>query len=131
MNLRDFGNILQARNIERKSYLGARINAFTAFTIFINFYIFSFYNNDYEDGNSSDGVTRAAQRWTFDKCSSLSQSVFFVMLTLGPVFQVGTNLKKKGKHGGKKGKKIWAGAPPPPFSGNAQKKTFFFSGGHP
>ena len=94
MNLRDFGNILQARNIERKSYLGARINAFTAFTIFINFYIFTLYNNDHDDGNSSDGVTRAAQRWTFDKCSSLSQSVFFVMLTLGPVFQVGTNLKK-------------------------------------
>ena len=94
VNLRDFGNILQARNIERKSYLGARINAFTASTIFIIFYIFTLYNNDHDGGNSSDGVTRAAQRWTFDKCSSLSQSVFFVMLTLGPVFQVGANLKK-------------------------------------
>ena len=30
--------------------------------------------------------------------------------------------KYKGQHGGKKGKKI------PPFSGNARKKTFFFSG---
>ena len=32
--------------------------------------------------------------------------------------------KYKGQHGGKKGKKIWA-RPPPPFSGNARKKTFF------
>ena len=39
--------------------------------------------------------------------------------------------KYKGKHGGKKGQKIRAGVSPPPFSGNAQKKTFFFSGGLP
>ena len=36
--------------------------------------------------------------------------------------------KYKGKHGGKKGKKIRAGVPPPPFSGNARKETFFFTG---
>ena len=35
--------------------------------------------------------------------------------------------KYKGKHGGKKGQKIRAGVSPPPLSGNAQKKTFFFS----
>ena len=39
--------------------------------------------------------------------------------------------KYKGKHGGKKGQKIRAGVSPPPISGNAQKKTFFFSGGLP
>ena len=33
--------------------------------------------------------------------------------------------KYKGKHGGKKGKKIGAGVSPP-ISGNARKKTFFF-----
>ena len=33
--------------------------------------------------------------------------------------------KYKGQHGGKKGKKIRARPPPPPFSGNARKKTFF------
>ena len=32
----------------------------------------------------------------------------------------------KGQHGGKKGQQIWAGVSPPPFSGNARKKTFFF-----
>ena len=39
--------------------------------------------------------------------------------------------KYKGKPGGKKGQTIRAGAPPPPFSGNARKKTFFFTGGLP
>ena len=40
--------------------------------------------------------------------------------------------KYKGKHGGKKGSKnSGRGLPPSPFSGNAQKKTFFFSGGLP
>ena len=39
--------------------------------------------------------------------------------------------KYKGKHGGKKGQKIRAGVSPPPFSGNAQKKTFFFREGFP
>ena len=39
--------------------------------------------------------------------------------------------KYKGKHGGKKGQTIRAGASPPPFSGKARKKTFFFSGGLP
>ena len=38
--------------------------------------------------------------------------------------------KYKGKHGGKKGQKIRAGVSPP-FSGNAQKKTFFFQEGFP
>ena len=36
--------------------------------------------------------------------------------------------KYKGKHGGKKGQKIRAGVSPPPFPGNARKKTFFFTG---
>ena len=31
----------------------------------------------------------------------------------------------------KQGQKIRAGVSPPPFSGNAQKKTFFFPGGLP
>ena len=31
----------------------------------------------------------------------------------------------------KRVKKFGQGSPPPPFSGNAQKKTFFFSGGLP
>ena len=31
----------------------------------------------------------------------------------------------------KKGQQIRAGASPPPFSGNAQKKTFFFQEGFP
>ena len=39
--------------------------------------------------------------------------------------------KYKGKHGGKKGQKIWAGAFPPPFSGNARKKKFFLQDGFP
>ena len=39
--------------------------------------------------------------------------------------------KYKGQHGGKKGLKNSGKALPPPFSGNAQKKTFFFSGGLP
>ena len=39
--------------------------------------------------------------------------------------------KYKGQHGGKKGQKIRAGVSPPPFSGNARKKTFFLSGGLP
>ena len=39
--------------------------------------------------------------------------------------------KYKGQHGGKKGQKIRAGVSPPPFLGNARKKTFFFSGGLP
>ena len=34
--------------------------------------------------------------------------------------------KYKGEHGGKKGQQIRAGVSPP-FSGNALKKTFFFS----
>ena len=34
--------------------------------------------------------------------------------------------KYKGKHGGKKGQKIRAWVDPPPHSGNARKKTFFF-----
>ena len=34
-------------------------------------------------------------------------------------------------HGGKRVKKFGQGAPPPPFSGNAQKKTFFFREGFP
>ena len=38
--------------------------------------------------------------------------------------------KYKGKHGGKKGQKIRLGSPPP-FSGNARKKTFFFHEGFP
>ena len=36
--------------------------------------------------------------------------------------------KYKGKHGGKKGQKIRAWVDPPPHSGNARKKTFFFDG---
>ena len=39
--------------------------------------------------------------------------------------------KYKGQHGGKKGQKIRAGVSPPPISGNAQKKTFFFREGFP
>ena len=37
--------------------------------------------------------------------------------------------KYKGKHGGKKGQKIRAR--PPPFSGNARKKSIFLMGGVP
>ena len=39
--------------------------------------------------------------------------------------------KYKGQHGGKTGSKNSGRGLPPPFSGNAQKKTFFFSGGLP
>ena len=39
--------------------------------------------------------------------------------------------KYKGKHGGKKGKKIRAGVSPPPFSGNARKKKKKFQEGFP
>ena len=40
--------------------------------------------------------------------------------------------KYKGKHGGKKGQKIWAWVDPlPHHSGNARKKTFFFHWGLP
>ena len=35
--------------------------------------------------------------------------------------------KYKGQHGGKKGQQIRAGVPPP-FLGNARKKTFLFPG---
>ena len=35
--------------------------------------------------------------------------------------------KYKGQHGGKTGSKNSGRGLPPPFSGNAQKKTFFFS----
>ena len=38
--------------------------------------------------------------------------------------------KYKGKHGGKRVKKFGQG-PPPPFSGNARKKSIFFLGGVP
>ena len=38
--------------------------------------------------------------------------------------------KYKGQHGGKKGKKIRA-RPPPPFLGNARKKSIFLLGGVP
>ena len=39
--------------------------------------------------------------------------------------------KYKGKHGGKKGKKIRAGVSPPQFLDNARNKTFFLQEGFP
>ena len=49
--------------------------------------------------------------------------------------QVSNNMilmsKYKGKHGGKRVKKFGQGSSPPPFLGNARKKTLFFSGGLP
>ena len=39
--------------------------------------------------------------------------------------------KYKGQHGGKTGSKNSGRGLPPPFSGNARKKTFFLSGGLP
>ena len=39
--------------------------------------------------------------------------------------------KYKGQHGGKTGSKNSGRGLPPPFSGNAQKKTFFFCEGFP
>ena len=39
--------------------------------------------------------------------------------------------KYKGQHGGKKGKQIRARPSPPPFSGNARKKSIFLMGGVP
>ena len=39
--------------------------------------------------------------------------------------------KYKGQHGGKTGSKNSGRGLPPPFSGNAQKKTFFFREGFP
>ena len=39
--------------------------------------------------------------------------------------------KYKGQHGGKKGKKNLGKALPPPFSGNARKKSIFVMGGVP
>ena len=39
--------------------------------------------------------------------------------------------KYKGQHGGKKGQKIRARPSPPPFSGNARKKSIFVMGGVP
>ena len=39
--------------------------------------------------------------------------------------------KYKGQHGGKKGQKIRARPSPPPFSGNARKKSIFLMGGLP
>ena len=39
--------------------------------------------------------------------------------------------KYKGQLGGKKCQKIWARPSPPPFSGNARKKSIFSMGGVP
>ena len=39
--------------------------------------------------------------------------------------------KYKEQHGGKKGKQIRARPSPPPFSGNARKKSIFLMGGVP
>ena len=39
--------------------------------------------------------------------------------------------KYKGQHGGKKGKKNLGKGLPPPFSGNARKKSIFVMGGVP
>ena len=39
--------------------------------------------------------------------------------------------KYKGKHGGKKGQKIWAGVSPPPLFGQGPKENIFFQEGFP
>ena len=39
--------------------------------------------------------------------------------------------KYKGKHGGKKGKKIGQGSPPPPFRAMPERKHFFLQEGFP
>merc|ERR1712001_618599 len=39
--------------------------------------------------------------------------------------------KYKGKHGGKKGQKIWARPSPPPFRAMPKRKHFFFQEGFP
>ena len=79
-----------------------------------------FPNDDYDNGVSDNCDLNFG---TFDDFGVKNdQKVPYNMILMS---------KYKGQHGGKKGSKNSDRGLPPPFSGNARKKTFFLTGGLP